>query len=92
MRIISTDIKAQTEQAIHNLRDILTAVGLGLSSVVKTNIYLADMSLFAEMNAVYAKCFGEHRPARTTVAVKNLPCGALVEVECIAEFSEGAGA
>jgi 2-iminobutanoate/2-iminopropanoate deaminase len=91
MRIDSLDVETQTFQVIHNLKSILAAAGLGLSDIVKTNVYLSDMSLFAEMNAAYVKCFGEHRPARTTVAVKGLPCGALVEIECIAEFAESEG-
>ena len=91
MRIDSVDIGAQTLRAIQNLESILAAVELNLSNVVKTNVYLSDMSLFSEMNAVYARCFGEHRPARTTVAVKGLPCGALIEIECIAEFADSGG-
>jgi 2-iminobutanoate/2-iminopropanoate deaminase len=88
MQIDSPDIGAQTLRAIQNLESVLTAAGLSLSDVVKTNVYLTDMSLFSEMNAAYAQSFGEHRPARTTVGVKELPCGALVEIDCIAEFAE----
>ncbi len=91
MRIDSLDIGPQTLKAIHNLESVLAAVDLKLSDVVKTNVYLRDMSLFSEMNAVYTSCFAEHRPARTTVAVNGLPCGALVEIECVAEFAESRG-
>jgi 2-iminobutanoate/2-iminopropanoate deaminase len=92
MQIVAGDIKVQTSQAIRNLTSVLAAVGLELSSVVKTTVFLSDMELFKEMNAAYAECFGGHRPARTTVAVKGLPCDALVEIECIAEFAEEKGA
>ena len=69
-----------------NLAIVLHEAGLTLSDIVKTNVYLDDMGNFADMNSAYAKCFGIHRPARTTVAVKGLPYNALVEIECIAEF------
>lgn len=87
MTIEEKDITGQTRRAIENLRIVLEGAGLGLQHVVKTNVYLADMELFQQMNAEYTTCFGDHRPARTTVAVKGLPMNALVEIECIAEFS-----
>lgn len=87
MKIEEPGIEEQTKRAIGNLRLVLEAAGLTLQQVVKTNVFLADMELFPKMNAIYAECFGEHRPARTTVAVKGLPLNALVEIECIAEFS-----
>jgi 2-iminobutanoate/2-iminopropanoate deaminase len=87
MRIESLDVGTQTLRAIQNLESVLTAAGLSLFHVVKTNVYLSDMSLFPEMNAAYAQSFGEHRPARTTVGVKGLPHEALVEIDCIAEFT-----
>jgi 2-iminobutanoate/2-iminopropanoate deaminase len=87
MKIESLEIEEQTQRAIRNLEIILATAGLSLSNVVKTNVYLADMSLFEKMNQQYAAIFGEHRPTRTTVAVKGLPHNALVEIECIAEFS-----
>lgn len=92
MRIESSEIEGQTLRAIQNLKTALNAAGLALSDVVKVNVYLSDMSNFAKMNAVYAECFGEHQPARTTVAVKGLPYDALVEIECIAEFKNNTGA
>ena len=86
MKIESSDIESQTLRVIQNLETVLHEAGLTLSDVVKTNVYLSDMENFAKMNSAYAECFGTHRPARTTVAVKGLPYNALVEIECIAEF------
>lgn len=88
MRIETTDIESQTRRALRNLEIILQDAGLTLADVVKTNVYLSDMANFGVMNAVYAECFGSHRPARTTVAVLGLPHNALVEIECIAEFKD----
>jgi 2-iminobutanoate/2-iminopropanoate deaminase len=86
MKVEALDIGEQTRQAIHNLQAVLEEAGLTLSDVVKTNVYLTDMKDFSEMNAVYTESFGQHRPARTTVAVRALPLEARVEIECIAEF------
>jgi 2-iminobutanoate/2-iminopropanoate deaminase len=77
-------IEAQTRQSLTNVRAILTAAGLSLDNVVKTTVFLADMSLFAEMNAVYATFFQSPFPARSAVAVREIPKGALVEIEAIA--------
>jgi 2-iminobutanoate/2-iminopropanoate deaminase len=77
-------VKAQTLQSINNIKAILAEEGLTLSDVVKTTVFLADMGDFGEMNAVYADCFEGPFPARSAVAVKDLPKGALVEIECIA--------
>ncbi len=77
-------VKEQTRQSILNARAILEAAGLSLSRVVKTTVFLADMADFAAMNEVYAQFFAEPFPARSAVAVKTLPKGALVEIECIA--------
>lgn len=77
-------ITAQTEQSLANVQAILTAAGLSVANVVKTTVFLADMGEFAEMNAVYAKVFEEPFPARSAVAVKDLPKGARVEIEVIA--------
>lgn len=87
MKIEALDISGQTQRALENLQIVLESAGLTLSNVVKTNVFLADMTLFEGMNNEYASMFGEHRPARTTVAVKGLPYNALVEIECIAEFN-----
>jgi 2-iminobutanoate/2-iminopropanoate deaminase len=77
-------IQAQTRQSILNAEAILRAAGLSLSHVVKTTVFLADMGDFAAMNEVYARFFQPPFPARSAVAVKTLPKGALVEIECIA--------
>ncbi|HEX9513219.1 MAG TPA: RidA family protein [Puia sp.] len=88
MKIESPEIGEQTFQSIRNLESILAESGLTLSDVIKTNVYLINMDDFAKMNAVYAEIFRGHRPARSTVAVRQLPCDALVEIECIAEFKQ----
>lgn len=80
-------IEAQSEQALSNLCAILEASGVGLAHVVKTTCFLADMEDFAAFNAVYARFFGEHKPARSTIAVKTLPKNALIEIEAIAVLS-----
>ena len=77
-------IKEQTRQSLANARAILEAAGLGLGNVVKTTVFLADMGDFAAMNEVYAEFFTAPFPARSAVAVKTLPKGAIVEIECIA--------
>lgn len=77
-------IQAQTSQSLRNVQAILAAAGLSLANVVKTTVFLSDMGDFAAMNEVYATFFAEPFPARSAVAVKALPKGALVEIECIA--------
>lgn len=77
-------VKEQTRQSLTNARNVLESAGLGLSNVVKTTVFLSDMENFAAMNEVYAEFFKEPYPARSAFAVKTLPKGALVEVECIA--------
>ena len=74
----------QTEQVLANLRAVLAAAGTTLQNVIKTTVYLADMADFAQMNEVYAKHFGSHKPARSTVQAAGLPKGARVEIEVIA--------
>ncbi|WP_187647069.1 RidA family protein [Nitrosophilus labii] len=78
------DIEIQTEQVLTNLKNVLEAAGSSLDKVIKTTIFLADMDDFAKVNEIYAKFFGTHKPARSTVAVKTLPKNALVEIEAIA--------
>ena len=78
-------IKEQTRQSLTNVKAILNEVGLDLNNVVKTTVFMADINDFADMNAVYAEFFTEPYPARSAVAVKTLPKGALVEIEVIAE-------
>ena len=77
-------VAEQARQSLLNAQAILRAAGLELADVVKTTVFLADMGDFAAMNAVYASFFAEPFPARSAVAVKTLPKGALVEIECIA--------
>ncbi|HEY1351343.1 MAG TPA: RidA family protein [Ktedonobacteraceae bacterium] len=85
--LIGSDVQAQTEQVFANIEAVLTAAGATLAQVVKTTVFLASMSDFQAMNAIYARYFsGPDRlpPARSTVAVAELPRKALVEIECIA--------
>lgn len=77
-------IKEQTRQSLTNAQNILMEAGIDLSHVVKTTVYLSDIANFAPMNEVYAEFFTEPFPARSAVAVKDLPKGALVEIEVIA--------
>jgi len=81
---ISNDIAEQTEQVLKNLAAVLEAGGTSLGNVVKTTVFLADMSDFAAMNEVYARYFNENKPARATVQAARLPRDAKVEIECIA--------
>ena len=77
-------IKEQTRQSLTNISAILEEAGLTMANVIKTTVFMADMNDFAEMNAVYAEFFAEPYPARSAVAVKSLPKGALVEIEVVA--------
>ena len=78
------DIEAQTRQSLQNMKHILEEAGLTMSNVVKTTVFLSDMSLFVGMNGVYTTFFEGSFPARSAFAVKTLPKEALVEIECIA--------
>ena len=78
------DIATQTNQSLTNIKNILAAAGYTMNDVVKTTVLLADIADFAAMNAVYAEYFTENKPARAAFAVKDLPRGALVEIEAIA--------
>jgi len=89
MELAGATIEEQTERVLDNLELVLGGLGLGLGDVVKTTVYLRSMEDFAGMNAVYARRFREHRPARTTVAVRANPLDALVEIECVAERTNG---
>ena len=83
--IVTGGIKEQTLQSLTNVKAILEEDGLTMSNVLKTTVFMADMGDFADMNSVYAEFFTEPYPARSAVAVKTLPKGALVEIEVIAE-------
>ncbi len=82
--IVDGGIKEQTRQSLLNVQAILEEAGLSFANVVKTTVFLADISDFADMNGVYAEFFSEPYPARSAVAVKSLPKGALVEIEVVA--------
>ncbi len=82
--MVQNDIRLQTAQVMRNLKAVLEAAGSSLQNVVKTTIFLADMDDFAAVNEIYEEWFADHKPARSTVAVKTLPKNALVEIECIA--------
>ncbi|BBG66324.1 endoribonuclease L-PSP [Hydrogenimonas sp.] len=82
--MVQNDVRLQTAQVMRNLKAVLEAAGSSLQSVVKTTIYLADMDDFSAVNEIYEEWFADHKPARSTVAVKTLPKNALVEIECIA--------
>jgi len=81
---VSNSVVEQTEQVIKNIKAILSEANLTLNNVVKTTVFLADMSDFAAMNEVYGKHFSEPYPARSSIAVKTLPKNGLVEIEVIA--------
>jgi len=84
MQVVAGAVAEQTERVMANLTAVLEAAGSDLSRVLKTTVFLADMADFAAMNEVYAKWFGEHRPARSTVAVAGLPRNVRVEIEVVA--------
>ena len=86
MEMVGSTAAEQAEQVMQNLANLLVAGGAGLDRVVRTTIFLASMGDFAAVNEVYARHFGEHKPARACVAVKDLPKGALVEIDCIASL------
>jgi 2-iminobutanoate/2-iminopropanoate deaminase len=85
--LVSGDITESVDRVFDNIEAILAAAGATLDDVVKTTVYLLRMADFPAMNAVYARRFGEHRPARSTVAVTQLPKDAVVEIEVIARVS-----
>jgi len=84
--VVVGGIEKQTEQVLKNLSAVLEAAGASLSRVVKVTVFLADMGDFAGMNQVYARFFGEHRPARAAVAVRTLPKNVSVEIEAVARL------
>ncbi len=86
--VVPGGVRAQTERALRNLEAVLEAAGTSLARVAKVTVYLRDLDDFAEMNAIYAERFGEHRPARAAVEVSRLPRDVLVEVDAIAALPE----
>ncbi|HRZ10165.1 MAG TPA: RidA family protein [Gemmatimonadales bacterium] len=84
MELVAGGVAEQADRALTNLTAVLAEAGSGLGRVIKTTVYLVDMADFGAMNEVYARHFGNHRPARSTVAVAGLPKGARVEIDVIA--------
>ena len=82
--LLSADVATQTKQVLSNLREVLNAAGSSLQDVVKTTIFIADMDDFVTINEIYESFFIDHKPARSTVAVKTLPKNALVEIDAVA--------
>jgi 2-iminobutanoate/2-iminopropanoate deaminase len=82
--MLSGDVSVQCVQVLSNLKAVLEAAGSSLDKVVKTTIFLDNMDDFGAVNAIYGEAFGNHKPARSTVAVKTLPKNALVEIDAIA--------
>ena len=84
-QLVGADTAAQTEQCLKNVQAILEAAGTSLKHVLRCGVFLIDMNDFQQMNTVYARMFGEHRPARTTIQAAGLPGeGLRVEIDCIA--------
>lgn len=86
--LVGDDVQAQTHQVLRNMQAVLSSAGTSLANVVKTTVFLTSMSDFQAMNAVYASYFSELAPARSTIAVAELPRKALVEIECVALISD----
>lgn len=84
MELLGSGVSEQTERALRNLEIVLNGLGASLQDIAKTTVFLTDMDDFTAMNQAYERTFKGHTPARTTVAVKALPMGAQVEIECIA--------
>ena len=82
--VVDGGVKEQTAQVFENIKSVLAEAGLAVENIVKTTVFLKDMSLFADMNEVYAEYFDKDFPARSAVAVKSLPKDVMVEIECIA--------
>ncbi|NKQ41844.1 MAG: RidA family protein [Sulfurovum sp.] len=84
--LIKGDIREQTRQVLKNLGEVLGEAGASYNDVIKTTIYITDMDNFLAVNTVYAEFFNEHKPARSTVAVKTLPKNVDIEIDCIARI------
>src|SRR5512140_33897 len=84
MKLVEGDIGVLTNRVIDNLEAVLAGTGCRLNDVVKTTVFMVDLAEFAGMNEVYARRFGDHRPARSTVQVAKLPAGARLEIELVA--------
>ena len=86
MKLVGTTIEEQTQRVLKNLSIVLAGSDLTLKNVVKTTVYIKDMTDFQGMNKVYEEMFQGHKPSRTTISIKQNPLDALVEIECIAEL------
>ena len=86
--LVAGGIKEQTERVLKNLEAVLDSAGSNLSNVTSVNVHLQSMADFKEMNEIYADFFGEHKPARVTVGVSELPKNALVEISCVAYLAK----
>lgn len=82
-KLVEGDIKAQAKQSLENVKAVLAEADATFSNVVKTTVFIVDMADFGDVNEVYAEYFGDHKPARSCVAVKELPKGAKVEIEVL---------
>ncbi len=80
------NVEIQARQVLKNLSEVLNEAGSSMQKVIKTTIFLADMNDFGKVNEIYAEAFKDHKPARSTVAVKTLPKNALIEIEAIAKI------
>lgn len=83
-QLVNATFAAEVEQVLRNLRAVLKAADCSMLDVMKTTVFMTDLGLFAEFNELYAKAFGDHKPARSTVQVAALPKGARIEIEAIA--------
>jgi len=86
-KVIEGGFEAQARRVFANLEAVLTAAGCGFGDVLKATVYLADMTDFPVLNAVYAEAFGDHKPARSTVQAAALPLGARVEIDLVARLA-----
>lgn len=86
--LVQRDIKKQTRQVLENLKNVLEEANSSFEKVVKVNIYLENMDDFGVVNVIYSEVFDEHKPARSTVAVKTLPKNVLVEMDVIATYDD----
>ena len=87
-KLAGESIEEQTAQVLKNIAALLDSQRLSLSNIVKTTVFLADIADFPVVNELYAKAFGDHKPARSTVQVAKLPLAAKIEIESIAEFPQ----
>jgi len=88
--LVSGGVEAEVDQALTNLSALLASHGSSLADVAKTTVFLTSMDDYADMNRVYTERFGDHRPARSAIAVKELPAGAAVEIEAWTYVGDGA--